>query len=234
MTDVVIYGASGLGRLAYDTLLQGGKYRTVGFLDSDTTKHGHEVDGLPVFGGLEQLERLLKQGVTGGLVAIGDNRTRVRIAEQLRAAGVTLVSAIHPLSSISPSAQVGEHVILAARVTICVHAVIGPHCVLSAGTIVEHDNVLGSGVFLHPAVRLAGTVTVEDYATIGIGAAVIPGRRIRSGAHVEPGAVVITDVPPNTIIGGVPARCSLQPDAKATTMASHPLTPAARLLANTK
>jgi acetyltransferase-like isoleucine patch superfamily enzyme len=48
-------------------------------------------------------------------------------------------------------------------------------------------------------------VSVEDYATLGIGACVIQGRRIGRGAHVEPGAVVIKDVPAGATVGGVPA-----------------------------
>ena len=90
-------------------------------------------------------------------------------------------------------------------VSICVHARIGAH-VVSAGSIIEHDNFIGRGVFLHPAVRLAGTVIVEDLATLGIGACVIPGRRIGRGALVQPGAVIIADVAPGAMVAGVPGN----------------------------
>ncbi len=205
MDDVLIYGAGGLGCLVQDILLQGAQYRPVGFLDSYPAKHGQTVMGLPVWGGPERIDQLLEEGVTGVVVAIGDGVTRVALAETLAAHGLRLVSAIHPSASIAPSATLGEHLIIGARVTVCVHARIGSHSVLSAGAIAEHDNQVGRGVFLYPAVRLAGTVTVEDFATLGIGAAVIPGRRVGRGARVDPGAVVIHDVPPNTTVGGIPA-----------------------------
>ena len=130
----------------------------------------------------------------------------VAIASQLAARGFQLVSAIHPLVSISPTALVGDHVIIGPRVSICVHARIGAHTVVSAGSIIEHDNFIGRGVFLHPAVRLAGTVIVEDLATLGIGACVIPGRRIGRGALVQPGAVIIADVAPGAMVAGVPGN----------------------------
>lgn len=206
MRDVAIYGAGGLGSLARDIFLQAGDCRPVVFLDSDPAKHGQFLDELPVLGDLESVPELLRRGVQSAFVAIGDNQARVRIAEELRRRGMRLASAIHPLASVSPTARLGEHVMLGARVTICVHAVIGAHAILSAGSIVEHDNQLGIGVHLQPAVRLAGTVVVEDFATLGIGASVIPSRRIGAGARVEPGSVVIADVPPGERAGGVPAR----------------------------
>jgi UDP-perosamine 4-acetyltransferase len=206
MKEMAIYGAGGLGRLALDILLQAGRYRPVGFLDSDPRKWTRPVDGLPVWGGLEAFERLRRRGVRGVLVAVGDNHDRVAIAEHLRQAGAVLVSAVHPLASISPTATLGEHLLIGARVMVCVHARIGSHAVLMAGAIVEHENTIGRGAFLHPAVRLAGTVSIGDFATVGIGACVIPGRRIGPEARIEPGAIVIADVEQAGVVTGAPAR----------------------------
>lgn len=208
MMDVVIYGAGGLGSQVQDILAQAGHVRVVGFLDSDREKHGRTVAGLPVLGGPGHADDLLRAGVRGVVVAIGDNVTRAAYADTFKARGWELVSAIHPLASISPAAVISPHVVIAARATVCVHARIGSHAVLCAGAIAEHDNVIGTGVFLGPAVRLAGTVTVQDFATVEIGATVIPGRTVGKGAHVKAGAVVIRDVPAHALVEGVPALSS--------------------------
>lgn len=205
MIEAAIFGAGGLGRLVHDTLLLSNRVRPVAFLDSDPRKHGRKVDGLAVCGGIERVPALRRRGVTTAIVAIGDSRVRVGVAEALRRHGLRLVSAIHPLASVARSARLGDHLIIGARVIVCVHASVGSHCVLSAGSIIEHDNEMGTGVFLHPAVRLAGGVKIADYATLGIGSCVIPYRRIGDGARVEPGAVVIRDVPPGATVRGVPA-----------------------------
>jgi sugar O-acyltransferase (sialic acid O-acetyltransferase NeuD family) len=205
MTEVAIFGAGGLGRLVHDTLLQGQSFRPVAFLDSDPAKHGGTIAGLPVRGGIEHVPALRHSGVTAAIVAIGDSHTRVHLAEALRKQGMGLISALHPLASIASSAKLGQHLVIGARTIVCAHATIGEHCVLSTGSIVEHDNVLGTGVFLHPAVRLAGGVRIDDYAILGIGACVIPYRRVGREARVEPGGVVIRDVLPGTKVTGVPA-----------------------------
>lgn len=51
-----------------------------------------------------------------------------------------------------------------------------------------------------------GPVMIEDYAYLGTRVTVLPGIRIGRGAVVATGAVVTTDVPPYTLVGGVPAR----------------------------
>jgi acetyltransferase-like isoleucine patch superfamily enzyme len=49
-------------------------------------------------------------------------------------------------------------------------------------------------------------IVVEDDAWIGAGAIVTDGVRVGRGAVVAAGAVVTSDVPPHTVVGGVPAR----------------------------
>lgn len=205
MTRVVIFGAGGLGQLVRDILLHHPQIAAAAFLDSDPQRHGETVDGLEILGGLERIDELRWQGVTHAVVAIGRNADRLKLADALTQRGLALASAIHPLATFAGSAKLGTHLIIGARVLVCVHAVIEDHCVLSAGAIVEHDNRIERGAFLHPAVRLAGGVTVRAGATLGIGASVIPGRTIGRAARVEPGAVVIGDVPDGATVSGAPA-----------------------------
>ena len=52
----------------------------------------------------------------------------------------------------------------------------------------------------------ASKVIVENDVWIGIRSIILPGVRIGAGAIVGAGAVVTKDVPPWTIVGGVPAK----------------------------
>jgi len=51
-----------------------------------------------------------------------------------------------------------------------------------------------------------GKIVIEDDAWIGAGAIILPNVTIGEGAIVGSGAVVTKDVPPYTVVVGVPAR----------------------------
>jgi len=47
---------------------------------------------------------------------------------------------------------------------------------------------------------------IEDYVWVGIGATILPGVKLGKGAVVSAGAVVTKDVPPFTVVAGIPAK----------------------------
>lgn len=51
-----------------------------------------------------------------------------------------------------------------------------------------------------------GPITIEDDAWLGTGCIIFPNIRIGQGAVVGAGSVVTRDVPPFTIVAGVPAK----------------------------
>ncbi|CAG5070677.1 Putative acetyltransferase [Dyadobacter sp. CECT 9623] len=62
---------------------------------------------------------------------------------------------------------------------------------------------------LDPADRktlLLGAIIVKRNAWIGAGATILPGVTIGENAVVAAGAVVSRDVPPNTVVAGIPAK----------------------------
>jgi acetyltransferase-like isoleucine patch superfamily enzyme len=59
--------------------------------------------------------------------------------------------------------------------------------------------------FIEQGITAEGIV-IEDDVWLGSGAIVTDGVRVGKGAVVAAGAVVTRDVPPHTVVGGVPAR----------------------------
>jgi tetrahydrodipicolinate N-succinyltransferase len=54
--------------------------------------------------------------------------------------------------------------------------------------------------------HLFGTITIEDNCMIGRNVNLLPNIRIGRNSIVGAGSVVISDIPPNSIVMGIPAR----------------------------
>lgn len=59
-------------------------------------------------------------------------------------------------------------------------------------------------------------IIIEDDVWLGAGAVITDGVRVGQGAVVAAGAVVTKDVPPHTVVGGVPARVLKEIDGQPT------------------
>ena len=100
-------------------------------------------------------------------------------------------------------AIVGEGTMIDMGVVMGGRATVGAHCHIGAGTVL-------AGV-VEPA--SATPVIVEDNAFIGANAVVIEGVHVGKNAVVAAGSVVISDVPDNAVVAGVPARVIKMKDA---------------------
>ena len=83
---------------------------------------------------------------------------------------------------------------------------IGRDCLIGPSVMFEttgHDLAYapdsGRGRYTRP-------ITIEDEVWIGAGAIILPGVTVGRGSVVAAGAVVNKDVPPRTLVAGIPAR----------------------------
>jgi acetyltransferase-like isoleucine patch superfamily enzyme len=84
---------------------------------------------------------------------------------------------------------------------------IGRHCTLSIEVaLVTHDGSAWLFTEEHPSVQSFGPINIGDNCFIGARAVIMPGITIGSNSVVGAGSIVTKDVPPNTVVAGVPAR----------------------------
>ncbi|MDB4385820.1 NeuD/PglB/VioB family sugar acetyltransferase [bacterium] len=137
------------------------------------------------------------------LIAIGNNRTRASIANQLK---VEFTTTIHPSAVIAPCATVSEGSVVLAHATLQTDVFVGDQSIINTSASIDHDCRLGNFVHIAPNATLCGDVHVGEGTHVGAGATVIEHIRIGKWATVGAGAVVIRDVPDFATVVGCPAR----------------------------
>ncbi|MGH3261075.1 MAG: acyltransferase [Trebonia sp.] len=118
-----------------------------------------------------------------------------------------------------------RHAVIGSGCNVCDHAYVdddvrvGDRVTIKSGSCVCDGVTLGDDVFIGPWVTFTNDpfprsrqpfqcrrTVVEDGASVGAGAVVLPGIRIGARAMVGAGAVVTRDVPEATVVVGNPAQ----------------------------
>ncbi len=200
-----IYGAGGHSKVLIDILqLRGGNIAMV--LDDDPEKTHREIMGIPVYYAPEALQTMKKDGIHAGVIGVGDNRLREKLAAKVEELGYSLITVVHPESTIAEGVEIGEGTVIMAGVVINSETRIGRNVILNTSCSIDHDCSIEDGVHISPGVHFGGGVHVGTRGHVGIGAAILPHLHIGHDSIVGSGAVVTKDVPAQVTVVGVPAH----------------------------
>ena len=194
---------------------------TTGPVDFGSAKVFGGSNSFTVFGDWSELQPILE--------ANAGKITDCVVENDRRNSGVPLLDMKNIKARIEPGAIIREKVTIGEGAVIMMGAVINIGAVIGKGTMIDMGAVLGgratvgdhchigAGTVLAGVVEPASAtpVVVEDNVLIGANAVVIEGCRIGRGAVVAAGAVVISDVEPDTVVAGCPARVIKKKDEKA-------------------
>ncbi len=205
LSEILIYGAGGHGKVVTDIVERQARYRVVGFLDDNPQLWGTELLGYKILGGFPVL---LDEGFAcyPVVIAIGDNQVRKQLAERLDALGYGFARAIHPSAQIARDTQIGPGVMVMANVAINPGAKIGAHAIVNTGATVDHDCVIHDFVHISPGAVLAGNVVIGEGSHIGMGCSILPNVQIGAHSVVGAGAVVTKNIAARVTAVGVPAK----------------------------
>ena len=204
---VLIIGAGGHGQVVADILMTASRHGAddypCGYLDQNEGLWTKAVVDLRVLGSVEECARFAHDAV---IVAVGDNRTRKRLFERLSRSLERFAIARHPNAVLSGNCSIGHGSVICAGAIVNTGASVGANVILNTGCSIDHHNVIGDHAHIAPGVRLGGEVKIGQGALVGIGAVVLPGRRVGAWSIVGAGAVVTEDVPDRVVAVGCPAR----------------------------
>lgn len=202
LSKLLILGAGGHGRVVADCAMETGIYEKIAFLDDE--KSGKKVLGFPVIGKIKDFETLTRE-YRNAFVAIGNNRLRVKLIEELYKLGYQVPILIHPKAHVSRFSLLQYGTAVLAGAIVSAGAALGIGSIINTCASVDHDCVLGRGVHISPGARLGGSVIVGDYTWICIGASVANNISIGENSIIAAGAAVVEEVRDEVMAAGVPA-----------------------------
>ncbi len=212
MKKVVVLGGKGIGMIASSIIDRIGEARVIGFLNDSIdvgTKIG-KFKQIEVIGNTSDLKNYLKGEDTYVFIAYVGFKNEKTMHKKILSLDIPrhkFYSIIDP-SSVIPDGycKIGNGVLIAPYAQLSPDATISDNCMLLANSFVGHDTYLDHFAHLATNAVVGAEVHVGKAVHIGSNATIREKVIIGDYSLIGGGAVVINDVPENSIVVGNPAR----------------------------
>ncbi len=200
MAGLLIFGASGHGRVVAEAALLSREWEHIAATDRDPARCTGEL--------LPAVSTMLPDAVGDGApvhIAIGNAAHREKEAAALGARH-PLATVLHPRACVSAHAVVANGCFVAAQAVVAPGARLGRCVIVNHGAVIDHDAEVGDFSHVAPLAALGGGACIGQRVLIGSGASVLPGMRVGDDVVVGAGSVVCEHLPDAGTYVGIPAR----------------------------
>ncbi len=205
---IAIIGAGGFGRevkwLIDSINLQKKQWNFIGYYDDDLSERKN-IEQKLLLGSIGELNNVDESLAV--VIAIGNPKIKKKIVEQINNSNLYFPSLVHPNCLIGNNVTIGQGAVICANNILTCDIIIEDFVTLNLACTVGHDTTIKSYCSIMPTVNVSGEVLMEECVYVGTGAKIINQINIGSHSTIGAGAVVIKDVPRNSISVGVPAKC---------------------------
>lgn len=163
MTEVILIGAGGHGKVVLDAVLsnQNSDIKIIGFLDDGDVS---EIYRMKKLGNIKDFGNYKDKKFH---IAIGNNKFREKIAKEL--GEENLISIIHKTAYVSSMSKIGNGTYIGAMAVINSECEIGKGCIINTGTIVEHNSYIGDYSHLSYRVLIGSESKISSGTMIDMG-----------------------------------------------------------------
>lgn len=201
MKKLIIIGAGGHGKVVSSIAMQTKRFDEIYFVDDHFTGSVNDID---IIGKIDCIRNF--KGSHEFFVAIGNNKIRKKITDELLESNYLLATLSHQNTVISDSVEIGKGTVIMPGVIINNDAQIGSGCIINTNTVVEHDCIIGDFVHLSPSVTIAGTTKIGNSSWIGTNATLINNLTVGENVIVGASGLVIDNLESNATYVGIPVK----------------------------
>lgn len=205
--DLIIVGAGGMGRDVFTWLSQEIKnkkgFRIKGFLDDNPQILRTLSYPVKLIGSISDYQPKINESL---ILAILDPKIKKKIVESLMQKGANFYNLIYPSTVMGTNVRIGRGCIICPNCLLGNDLTIGNFVFINANSTIGHGGIIGDYTSINGSVDITGNVEVGHSCLFGVGAKVIPGRKIGNQATVGAGSIVIKNVPHNVTVFGNPAK----------------------------
>ena len=213
MKKIIILGGSGNGLVIAATIERNKIGECIGFLN-DVDDIGALLGikkKIPVIGKTDEItEYLKKDGDLSVITAYGGFTNPVATLKRIKELDIPperWLTIIDQTAVVSfDYCEIGTNCFLGPLVQMSANAVIKDHCTLLGNSFVGHDSVVGEFCHIASNAVIGSFVNIGSGVHVGLNCTIRENIKIGDNSIIGAGAVIVKDVPENSIVVGNPGR----------------------------
>jgi acetyltransferase EpsM len=202
---LIIIGAGGHSQDIIDVANSAG-YTFIGYLDD--VKSGEFILG-KISDYSKVIDKYKNHDVKYS-IGINDSKTRKLIDIKLMEYGAIPATLIHSSAIIGHNVSIGDGVVLGPGSILTSNVKIGRHVHLNTHASVNQGSSIGDYSTLSPGVKVCGDVIVGECVQFGANSTIINLKTIGNNVILGAGTVVVSDIPSDCTVIGIPGKIKQQ------------------------
>lgn len=201
-----VFGAGAHGRIMMDNLKSVYQKEDLFFLDDNPKLKSSKINETLVRGSFDEMKKEIKKKKIKIVVSIANNKTRKSIFKKIEDCNIPLLTFIHPLSFVAPSAKLYEGCVVLGHCTINSNAQIKKGVIINVGSLIEQNCILEEFVGIGPGVHIGGRTLIGQNTLICTGANIFARIKIGKNCLIAANSLINKNVDNNIYMMGSPAE----------------------------
>ena len=206
--NCIVIGTGGHSRAVISLLNKNKNYVIQGLIEiSPNVNLEERIFNCAVIGGMEHIEKLLKDKSYDYFIAVGDNLKRKKIFNYLTQNQAKLPNLYSPHCYVDKDTELGYGNIFLHHSFVGPSVKLGSNNIFNTGSVLEHNSIIANHCHLAPNSVVCGNSQIAELCFIGANSTIIEKISISSNVCIGAGSTVVKSIKKSfTTYVGSPAK----------------------------